>query len=414
MDVESPSNLSRRIILSLSCFLLLAILAFKNLVFSKEALLTPVVIRSGSYKHWIHSDEEVFSHIAISSSILVTTTTRGRCHVIALADDTRDVFSLASTSVEKITTSGDTVAVLHYDRSRDDGMQVEVTIWTLKSKESIQCRAKLQGPPIGQDSRHDIKIMIGTNLDYLILFERCVNLRSFYFTRFSLDGQLHSQGSLQGPDTATFSRHSESLMPSDVGGCSTIWSYSHKQEVGVGDTDKHSNESDENSAEFLRVQYVPQQNQLRLKADCIPWSFPLKQAKFSIWKDVIYYRTEPFARLHICDLSTSQVARVATMEESDRFVEMRTSCEVFGDENFMVNFRDTGFLAWCFNKETKMDRADETYAQHRQNEIQKRRQRRQEWEAHSLGWILRSEEIDRDITGSVGDYRSLQECENSE
>lgn len=345
----------------------------------------------------------MFNHIAISSSLLVATTNKERCHVMVHADDNGVSFPLASNSVEKITTSGDTVAVLLYDRSREDGMQVDVTIWTLKSKKSIQCRAKLQGPPIGRDSRHDIKIMIGTSLEYLVLFERCDSLRSFYFTRFSLDGQLHSQGSLEGPDTATFDRHSESLIPSDVGGYSTIWSYSRKQEVGG---------TDRECTELILVQYYPQQNQMRLNAECIPWMYPLNRAKFSIWKHVIYYRTSVLSALRLCNLSTNQDNDATTMGRSYQVSNIRGNFEILSDENFIVNVSDQGFRAWCFNKDTRMNRADETYAQHRQDEIQKRRQRYQEWDARNLRKILRSEEIDLDITGTVRTYRALQEREN--
>lgn len=348
-------------------------------------------------------EEEAFGHIAVSSSILAATTNRGKCHVLVHADHTRVVFPLASKSVKAITTSGDTVAILSYDRSREDGMQVQVTIWTWRSKKLIQCRAKLQGPPIGRNLRHNIKIMIGTNQDYLVLFQRCDSLRSFYFTRFNLDGQFHSQGSLEGPDTASFSRHSESLIPSDVGGYSTIWSYSHEQKV---------RETEDYCAELVLVQYDPQQNQLRLKANCTRWLYPMENTKLSIWKDVIYYRREWYLGLEIRNLSTSHVNRAATMDEDFELSEMRASREIFGDENFVVNLCDKGFLAWSFNKDTKFKREDEKYAQNRQKKIQERRQLHQKCDAMKLERILRSEEFDLNITGSVGNYRAMQEREN--
>lgn len=375
-----------------------------------------VSCRSGIRRKWSPPDGEVFSHIAMSSSILVATTNDAMCYVLTHTDNKKQIFPLAFSTVERITASGDAFAILH-NRSPVDSMQVEVTLWTLKSKQSVQCRARLQGLPIGQATLHDLKIMIGTNTDYLVLFERCFNPKGFYFTRFSFDGRILSQGHLEGPDTTTFTRHSESLIPSDVGGCATIWSYGHLHEVeGPGSS----------LVELIRVEYDPQRNRLQLKTYDMPrYLRPRNASDLFFWKDVVYYR-EMLPGLLIFDLSNKEINLSAIMGSEggsnfdqgkdltertyDRYALPESS--FFGDENFLVNVCDGGFLAWCFNKDIKMEDEDEGYAQHRYNEIQKRLEKQRVRDASAMARVLREEETDLEITGSVGNYRTFKEQPN--
>ena len=352
----------------------------------------------------------------MSSSILVAITNNGMCYVLTHTNNKKEIFPLASSTVERITASGETVAILH-NRSPVDSMHVEVTLWTLKSQKPIQCRARLQGLPIGQATQYDVKIMIGTNTDYLVLFERCFKPKGFYFTRFSFDGRVHSQGYLEGPDTTTFSRHSESLVPSDVGGCATIWSYGHLHEV------EHPGSS---LAELIRVEYDPQQNQLQLKTNSIPpWLWPRNTSDLFFWKDIVYFR-ELFPQLLILDLSNNEIHESATMgtrEDSDfdqgedltgiMYEEhVLAESSFFGDEDFLVNVCDFGFLAWCFNKDTKLEDEDEDYAQHRYDTTQERLGEQRVRDASAMAHVLRREEIDLEITGSVGNHRTFKEQEN--
>lgn len=371
-------------------------------------------------------DGETFSQIAMSATILVATTNKvGMCHVLTLVDNERQSFRLVSDSVEMITAVGDAIAIL-YSRSPEDSMQVEVTMWTLKSKVSVQCRARLQELSFGQSTRHDmerdIKIMLGTNTDYLVLFERHSNPQGFHFTRFSLDGQIHSRGSLKGPDTDTLNNLSNSLMPSDVGGCATVW-WSFCDRVIERD-------SNSKLTELIRIQYEPQRNQLQLKRNPSRyWRQPSIAADLFIWKDVVYYRDKYYFELKTLDLSTEDFAFAVTMsstpimgsKEDQTFRQSYDQARIrnhplesafFGDENYLVNLCKHGFLAWCFNKDTKMKWAGIEYAHRRQEEMQKRRKERQEWDALDMGQVLRSEQIKLDITGSVGTYRELQEGQN--
>lgn len=316
----------------------------------------------------------------MSSSILVATTNAGICHVLTYADDNNQSFPLASTTVEKITASGNSVAILHSHSPRDSILaprtQAEMTIWTLKNRESVECRARLQVLPFVLDPQHHIKIMIGTNADYLVLFERCHNPCGFYFTRFSFDGRFHSKGSLEGGYTAAFSSNSGSLIPSDVGGCATIWWYCHSYKM---------------YAELIRVQYDPQQNQLQLKTNRIlGWEWPKNLSSLFFWKDIAYCREGSTSNLWILDLSINRVnfaTNMSTTQDSrlDRAPELTKSHyhqwekSLFGDEDFLVSINDRGFLAWCFNKDTKMKNECKVFAQYRQDEMQKRRR-----EAHSI------------------------------
>lgn len=374
-------------------------------------------------------DGEIFIHIAMSATILVATTNKAEmCHILTLADDERQSFRLASASVEMITAVGDAIAIL-YSRSPKSSMQVEVTIWTLKSKKTVQCRARLQELLLGQaprhDKDHDLKIMLGTNTDYLILFERHSNPQGFHFTRFNLDGQIHSRGSLKDSDTDILSNLSKSLtplVPSDVGGCATIW-WSFCDRV-------IEKESSSKLTELIRVHYEPQRNQLQLTRNPSRlWWHPLIAAGLFIWKDVIYYRDEDLFKLETLELSTEDFVSGEIMNlapsmgyKEDQLpfpgylqVERRNyplESAFFGDENYLVNFCDHGFLAWCFNKDTKMKWADQKYADRRREEMQKRREKQQKSDALGMEQVLRSEEIKLDITGSVGTYRELQEGQN--
>ena len=323
----------------------------------------------------------------MSATVLVATTnTVGMCHILTLADDEKQSFRLASASVEMITAVGDAIAIL-YSRSPEDSMQVELAIWTLKSKESVQCRARLQELSFGQaprhDTEHDLQIMLGTDTDYLVLFERQPNPPGFHFTRFNLDGQIHSRGSLKEPDINTLSDLSRSPMPSDVGGYATIWWSSCDRVI--------EKDSDSILRDFIRVQYEPQRNQLQLKRKPFEsWWYNKIAAGLFIWKDVAYYRDTKYFKLRTLNLSTKDffwavpACDPPTMGSKEDYIyhhryhhpERRihpSRYPFFGDENYLVNVCDHGFVAWCFNKDTKMKMADKEYADRRQEEMQKRR-----------------------------------------
>lgn len=43
-----------------------------------------------------------------------------------------------------------------------------------------------------------------------------------------------------------------------------------------------------------------------------------------------------------------------------------------GDENFLISINDDSFLAWCFNRDTKLEKERKRFAKYRHDEMQKR------------------------------------------
>ncbi len=265
-----------------------------------------------------------------------------------MADHQVQRFPLTSTGVQGVTVSGNSVAILYY-RAISDDMQVEMSIWTPGRQIPVQCRVKSHGSSSGETSRHDRKIMIGTKKDCLIMFERCVELRRFYFTRFGLDGQLQAQGSLEGFDDTDFSRRSESSVPSDINGCAPLWSYT-KFHTKDGSTSKE--------LELVQIQYDPQGDELRLKKTFFTnvWWLKLCSDLF-FWKDVAYCRSalvDP-PEIMIMDLTENNIESAVTMRtSSDPLLAKSLQPNFFGDEDFLINIATSGFVIWCFNGNIKM------------------------------------------------------------
>lgn len=118
----------------------------------------------------------------------------------------------------------------------------------IESRQVVHCHARSQGLPSWRIDRHHMNIIVDTSEYHLVLFktwlepEQC---HHFSLPRFSLDGQVHSQGSLQEPITGNFTASVSSLIAPDVDGCTTIWSYTIFY-------------CDARPMELMRVQYDPQ------------------------------------------------------------------------------------------------------------------------------------------------------------
>lgn len=330
---------------------------------------------------------EVFSHVALSSSATVVTTDGGECHVMQHIDNEFQKFLLATSAVEKIYASGDTLAILHTP-SQQDGTQVPLTVYMIESKQVIHCCARAQGLPLRRNVRHQMNIMIGTSEDYLVLFEKWFEpgqCHHFSFTRFSLDGQTHSQGSLQEPINGNSTQSLNSPIALDVNGCLTIWSY--RTCYGEG---RHM--------ELMRVQYDPQQNKLQLKTSEIKLWLAWDNGMVFFWKDVACLRSGATPIPYIIDLSKDEPEFCTKpMELSDKSllsshmaVHRRTELAknpILGDGNFIVSVCEGGYVAWCFNKDIKMAGEDEDYAQHRQMLMRLRLERRRIRDAKAIAHI---------------------------
>lgn len=355
-------------------------------------------------------DGETFGNISISASMLAAVTEAGICYILTMADDQLQTFQLASTAVQRIAASSDTVAIL-YHRSPSESVQAEMLIWSLHTQNTVECRAELHGMATGETSRHDRKIMIGARSDYLVLFERCNELRRFYFTRFGFDGGIQSQGSLEAFDTDEFSGHSGSSVPCDVNGYATVWSYSQ-----YGETEKKSS----GYLEIVQVQYDPRRDKLCFKRNRFrPSLQPTNMSNLFFWKSIAYCQPRRRANLRIFDLRNNLTRYPVTMNTTlddgedlaaDRY---HITPEILynsfrGDENFLINVGMSGFLIWCFAPDIEMADEDEEYAQHRRKEIQERSNRRRRRDKKAIARVSREEEIRLDVTGNVGNYQELQ------
>ena len=326
---------------------------------------------------------EVFSHVALSSSATVVTTNGGECHVMQHIDNEFQKFLLATSAVEKIYASGDTLAILH-PPSQQDGTQVPLTVYMIESRQVIHFRARAQGLPLWRNVCHQMNIMIGTSEDYLVLFETWLEpgqCHHFSFNRFSLDGQIHSQGSLQEPITRNFTKSLNSPIALDVDGCLTIWSYGTFY-------------SQYRPTELMRVQYDPQQNKLQLKTNQIKLGLPSHEEKVFFWKDVACIRSPATLMTYITDLSKDEEQFCTAMEISDKSLLMSRmvvnrrleldKTPILGDGNFIVSVCEGGYVAWCFNKDIKMAGEDEGYAQHRQIVMRERLERQRIRDAKAI------------------------------
>lgn len=85
------------------------------------------------------------------------------------------------------------------------------------------------------------------------------------------------------------------------------------------------------------------------------------------------------------------------LAETHRYREL-SETPILGDENFIINVCEGGFLAWCFNKNIKMAGEDEDYARHRQDILRKRLEQQRIREAKRLQKLRNRERIDPEVT----------------
>ena len=313
---------------------------------------------------------------------------------------------LTSTAVQQILVSGETVAIL-YSPSAEDENHIQLSICTVctvaEKRNMIHWRTRLNGL---SDAHLDMKIMISTNTDHLVLFEYVFiekGYQEFHFTRFDSNGQFHSRGSLKATDTFNLWKLLEPSTPSDVNGCATVWSY-YLLDVLT--------ESGNPYKTLTQVQYDPQRNKLQLKTNQMAEVSRPKRLFF--WKDVAYHSDHSHSTT-IVDLSDNKTSSAATMcrsvyQDSWTPFNLGTELEIcmFGDEDFLVIPCYSGFLTWCFNKDIKMhNEEDNYYAIHHQREIENGRELRRDRETKAIAHVSRQEEINLDVIGSVGSYHEF-------
>ena len=89
-----------------------------------------------------------------------------------------------------------------------------------------------------------------------------------------------------------------------------------------------------------------------------------------------------------------------------------TNFSFFSDENFLVSVGGSCFQVWSLDKGTEMADEMTEYASHRRIMIHTRLERQRARNAEVMARVLRQEEIDLDINGSVGNDHAFQKTES--
>lgn len=317
-------------------------------------------------------DGEVLSHLALSGSMIAVTSLTGECRITDFAKEAEHRLQLNPTMFEKIVVAKGTLAVLHKPLTSKI-MQVGLTTWTLEDGTSLHFTLSLHRSPEQALRPCDLKIMLDSSGSSVVIFEREAQI--VYFTRLDLEGRVQAEGTLKLPITEGYAKHSEESTPADTNGWATVWSYSNCRQLGKNTV----------TIEVLRVQYELDRDVLRLKEDSFElWAVPdLRISNIFFWNDIAYcqVRCYGFTLLNIVDFSKSFMAS-AFMGEGMRFTfgsrgsewgdrqEFLNGGELLpslflGDERFLVNACQHGFLVWAFDKNHGMVKTDAGYKEKR-------------------------------------------------
>ena len=302
--------------------------------------------------------------------------------------------------MKSVTVSGETVAIL-YNPSLEGNKEIQMTLWTLKNNNSVQCFVKLQGLPSKKASRYEMKVIIDANEKHLVLFEQQLEIRkslNFYFTRFDIHGRLHSQGSLQVPNITGSTVVFESPITSDESGCATICCFS--QPLKVHDS------SSTYYRQLGRIQYEPKQNNMHLKKNGgLHCSSDYGPKTAFIWKKTVFLEDHHSLDIIGPSKDTGEYNAFICIDKEYH----SSSAILFGDENFLVHVCESGFHAWCFNKGTKMRNEDVDYRTRRQDHLQERVKHTRSWGVRDLERTSKKENLDLEFTGNMVKYRDLQQ-----
>ncbi len=326
-------------------------------------------------------DDDALSHIGLSGSMMVVITLSGQCRVTEFTTRSEHRFQLSLTSVQSVVVANDTVAILH--RPSNDLLQAGVTTWTLHDRTPVEFSAGLHRSLDQALGLCDLKIMLDASGARVIMFERVTEARLVHFTRFGLDGQVQAGGTLEFPDMEGYAMHSEEGTLNHGNEWVTVWSYSKL----LGESDNPFTEF----IEVIRVQCHPNRGSLRLKKDSYKgskgYAWPMSNIFF--WNDIAYSQKSigsGLTELGVMDFSTSfhETAPMGEGIDHDRWAlslpELRQFCHgggmaqsiFLGDQKFLVNVCQHGFIVWVFDKGHGMPKIDAGYRKERE-EAEKRR-----------------------------------------
>ena len=334
------------------------------------------------------NDPAWLSNLALSKSMLAVTTLGGQCRVIDLAAQHQIQFSLSPANVIKVVIDEDTLAILH-GPAASNPMQFYVTTWTLRDHNRLVFTANLHRSPKQALGLCDLKIMLDISRRSVVIFERVAEASVVYFTRFSLEGRVQTEGALKLPSIEGFARFSENSTPTNDNEWATVWSYSTIKRT----SGKYL------LSPVLRVQYKSGHDILRLKQDSLKlWQGDdVTRSEFFFWHDTAYCheRYYDFANLKVADFSKSNfeyaimgrfmdmidtlglphylshfrnAIRLEHFQAGIDDVSNTMLASVFlGDERFLVNACQYGLVIWAFDKNHGMTVTDAGFKERSEN-----------------------------------------------
>ncbi len=333
------------------------------------------VLSLEDHGNWLKKERngEALSQLALSTSMVAVTSLTGDCWITDFAEDLEHQFHLSLENVEKIVAAKKTLGIL-YRRSSTDDIQVGVTTWTLDDPVPRHFAVNLHRESKEYVKNRDLKIMLDKSGQSVIVFERAAEKAYVvYFTRFSLEGRVQAEGSLELPDMYWYNENSQGSTPTDANGWATVWSYSSYSAYS-----SYSLSEGGQYKRMLRVQYKLDRDVFRLKEDFFKDSEDLVTSNVFFWNDVAYSELAPDldygSLLGIIDFSNKSSLDPAIMG-NDAALQLQNWGEyrrgdyletvLLGDERFLVYACQAGLIVWAFDKNHGMTETDGDFSDKR-------------------------------------------------
>ncbi|CAF9905921.1 hypothetical protein IMSHALPRED_004018 [Imshaugia aleurites] len=309
--------------------------------FPKRRYIRLKNLKTGAAINLAIPNKEIVGLFAISASTLAVITTTGNGYAWDLSGGlainqclnsrSPPALGFLSANTDSLTVSSLALTKVSRAADRFDFTSCDIVLGNLNHF-SIRCQ---NSSPTSQSFK-----LINTNQgNSLVFFERVLEDQSYvHFTRFTLDGQIESQGSITHPNIDDYIRHSDFSIPANTSGCITIWSYAR------------TCPSLSDAIHVLRVCYNANKDRLEIKerlvnnisngkSTCATWFW---------WQDVAYLDycmvwlvKEP----RILDFQTGVCNKVAR-----KWLLRGTNCLILGDETFLVIIHSDCYRVWCFDK----------------------------------------------------------------
>ena len=346
---------------------------------------------AGEANTYVTTEREKLTHITLSESIVAAMSVAGRCYVFELASGAPHVIRLPSASISGLVSSGETVAIMR--RSGHPDFSVYLTTWSVTSQKTHSFRPDIFSQAETTPSA-SCRILVDPTEKSLVCLEYTrplqdqsmkwlgLHRRTFFATRFSLDGQMISRSSLS-VDYSYEKQEPGLPVPSNKRGTFTIWSA--YQICKPDNPGVELAPPSEHSYRWFRVLYHSQNGLLELQI--LPQLAYTPNPKtnldeFFYWNDIAYgfrHGADDFSdAILVADFhhGICREAEIWTLSRTDReayfFADGFGKVQIVGDDTFILMLRPNGFTAWCFDKTVTM--ADEIilYRDARGKELQRR------------------------------------------